>query len=190
VIGTCVETLDTDGIPLHQWDSDSGNVAMCHWMYYVGLSNVTSITKNGTSGTNWGETRYLNRNEWGYGGSNLTGVAINTLGTGLTVAGQGFVASPALGLSLFTDTSVYTMTWYQPKYQATYSNDSLRRYNGASLDPTLVRAYCISARLQTSTAHFGVTAADKSGNIGAISLSGAATLAASVIALGTLSLAF
>lgn len=82
------------------------------------------------------------------------------------------------------------MEWYQPKYQATYSNDSLRRYNGEELSATMVRGYCISARLQTSITHFGVTAADKSGNIGAVTLSGAATLAASVIAFGTLSLAF
>lgn len=103
-MGTCIETLDEDGIPLHQWDTDSGNVAICHWMYYVGQSNVTSITKNGTAGINWGETRYLNRQEWGYGGSNLTGVAINGLGVGLTLATQGFVTAPALGATLYTAT--------------------------------------------------------------------------------------
>lgn len=103
-MGTCIETLDSDGIPLHQWDTDSGNVAICHWMYYVGQSNATSITKNGTAGINWGETRYLNRQEWGYGGSNLTGVAINGLGVALTLADQGFVTAPALGATLYTAT--------------------------------------------------------------------------------------
>jgi len=190
VIGTCVETLDEDGVPLHQWDTKTGNVAMCHWMYYLGQTNTSGITKNGTTGTDWSETRYLNRQEWGYGGSEMTGVAIDSIGTALTLTGEGFVRTPTIGVTLYTAASVYTNQWYQPKYQASYSNDALRRYAGATLDGDSVRGYCISARLRTSTTFFGVTAADKTGNIGAVTLSGAASLAASVIALGTLSLAF
>jgi len=44
--------------------------------------------------------------------------------------------------------------------------------------------------MQSDTGNFGVTAADKSGDIGIVTLSGAAALAASAIALGTVSLAF
>jgi hypothetical protein len=123
VIGTCIETLDEDGIPLHEWDNTGGNIAVCHWMYFTGLSESSSISKNGTAGVNWGETRYLDRSEWGYGGSHITGVSINTLGTALTSSLHGFTLAPALGVSIYTAGSVYTMTWYQPKYQATYSSD-------------------------------------------------------------------
>jgi len=162
---------------------------MCHWMYFTALSNNSSISKDGTVGTNWGETRYLSKAEWGYGGANLTGATINTIGTALTSTNQGFALGTA-GLTLFLNASVYTMSWYQPKWQASYATDSLRRYSGATHEATYVQGYCVAARAQSTVTHFGVTAADKAGNIGVVTLSGAAALAASAIALGTVSLAF
>jgi len=75
---------------------------MCHWMYFLGQTNTSSISKNGTIGTNWGETRYLSKAEWGYGGSYLTGATINTIGTALTSTDQGFALGTA-GLLLFLD---------------------------------------------------------------------------------------
>ena len=49
VMGTCVETLDDDGVPLRSWDVDGGNIAICHWFYFLGRSNTSGIFKNGTA---------------------------------------------------------------------------------------------------------------------------------------------
>lgn len=39
VIGTCVETLDSRGLPLTEGTNDQGNFAICHWMYFTGNSD-------------------------------------------------------------------------------------------------------------------------------------------------------
>jgi len=84
------------------------------------------------------------------------------------------------------------MTWYQPPYANEYDVTSLRRYNGGSDDYNKVRGYCVSARnLSSANTKFGITQADVTGSNGAVTLSGATTLAAgAIIAFGTTMLAF
>jgi len=82
------------------------------------------------------------------------------------------------------------MSWYQPKYQTYYPTGTLRRYNGLKGYSDNVRAFCVSARNLSSTGFFGVSAADKTGVNGVVSLSGATTVALSAIAYGVAALAF
>lgn len=78
VIGTCVETLDADGVALASRVTSEGNYALCHWFYYKGQStgDPTSASKTGTAAANWGETRYLTEVEWGTSGSHITGALV------------------------------------------------------------------------------------------------------------------
>ena len=61
VIGTCVETLNSDGTRLEEGETLMGNFAICHWLYYTGITanDPTRATNGGTVGTDWGETRIL-----------------------------------------------------------------------------------------------------------------------------------
>lgn len=121
VRGTCVETLDYDGVTLAAGTDNQGNSAICHWFYSFGLgtttatasvANVTYHTLNGASGVNWGETRIYNAYEWGNSGSGLTGANIQSHGTALGDA-QGFALSHT-ALTAFVSGTIYTMSWYQP----------------------------------------------------------------------------
>lgn len=97
-----------------------------------------------------------------------------------------------MNLAVYTPGGTYTMEWYQPPYANSYDITSLRRYNGGTNDYNKVRGYCVSARNISSTAtKFGITQADVTGSNGAVTLSGATTLAAgAIIAFGTAMLAF
>ena len=86
------------------------------------------------------------------------------------------------------------MSWYQPPYAAVYPAGHLRRYNGNPQNPDKIRAYCVGARdlnsgeLSTDT-YRAVTAGDRTRH-GILSVAGATTMAAGVIAYGVASLAF
>jgi len=88
--------------------------------------------------------------------------------------------------------SEYSLYWYQPKYSTTYCATCLRRYNGDVNGGTKVRAYCVSGRNLSSVGLFGVSAADVTGAVGLVSLSGATTLlaAGSALIFGSTMLAF
>jgi len=45
VVGTCVETLDDDGAYLRSGIETEGNVAICHWMYAVGVPSSTVLNE-------------------------------------------------------------------------------------------------------------------------------------------------
>lgn len=115
VIGTCVESLDDDGLPYLPGSLNHGAGAVCHFMYYLGLSETTRPTKAGTQNANWGETRYLSNAMWGDAGSYLTGANIQSAGIALTSTDQGFVLGNT-SLANYVAAAVYTMTWYQPEY--------------------------------------------------------------------------
>lgn len=190
VIGTCVEMLDSDGLNYLNDYEKGGNIAICHWMYYMGQSDTSSTTNGGSSGRHWGETRYLSDLAWGEQGSQINGVSIQNLGHPLGVLENGFALDPVKELYSFADKYVYTMFWYQPKYQTNFATGTLRRYNGGK-EGDKVRAYCVSARNLSSAAYFGITATDVTGaENGYIVLSGATTLAISALAYGVTSLAF
>lgn len=92
-VGTCIETLDDDGVYLRSGVQSEGNYAICHWMYVeLAASNKSSSTLGGSYGTNWGETRYLNEKEWGTHGSAILGTNIQTQGTAIGAA-HGFALS-------------------------------------------------------------------------------------------------
>lgn len=77
VIGTCIETLTEEGLPLPADTNTHGNYAICHWMYYKAMSpEETSFTLDGTVNLNWGELRYFNEYEWGAGGQFISGANI------------------------------------------------------------------------------------------------------------------
>ena len=76
VIGTCVETLHDDGTRMRPGTIDNGNFAICHWMYYTGLSDVTEPPLGLVKKTNWGETRILNEEEWDSAGGLISGQTI------------------------------------------------------------------------------------------------------------------
>jgi len=125
VIGTCIETLDDDGVYLRSGVKIEGNYAICHWMYVLSQAgingvttppgaNTTSNSLGGSPGTNWGETRYLNEYDWGTHGSALLGTNIQSKGTAIA-ASYGFALSHT-NLNSFIPGAVYQMSWYQPKY--------------------------------------------------------------------------
>jgi len=191
-MGTCVETLTDDGATLPAGIDTQGNYAICHWMYFLAGTNTTSTKPGGRVGLDWGETRYLTEFDWGTAGSNISGTRIETLGTGLGAA-QGFALSETTVLTSFVDGGVYSQTWYQPKYAATYAANELRRYNGGPGFGSKIKAYCIGQHALTDThtgALNGVTPADNSGVGGVVTLSGAFALSAGAIAFGAASLAF
>jgi hypothetical protein len=179
VIGTCVETLDAEGVSLSAGVVTEGNYAICHWLYYGGISDNTGVSLGGVANTDFGETRYLTEAEWGTEGSKITGQTIQTLGSRITST-NGFTLSET-NLSIFLDASNYQMEWYQPTFSAYYSNSILRRYNGGANDGDKVKGWCVSARLLTSADTFGVTVSDLSG---VVTLTGANMLTTSAIALG------
>ena len=150
VIGACVESLTDEGYALPPGTIDKGNYAICHFMYYLGISaENTRPPLNGIQGVNWGEVVYYNEQEWGSGGDLLTGQSVQTLGKRLDYYTNGFTQS-TYDLDSYTTGSVYTLSWYQPAYAATYCADCLRRYNGGATDFNKVRGYCVSARVLTS----------------------------------------
>lgn len=146
VVGTCVETLGEDGLVLPAGSESEGNFALCHWFYYVGLSNVTGTTLGGTPKFDWGESRYLNEEEWGVSGSAIMGSRIQTLGLAIGGA-NGFYTSETTALTTYVAGAIYSMSWYQPEYATSYKG--LRRYNGGKDFPSKVRGYCIGARTVT-----------------------------------------
>ena len=93
VIGTCVETLTEEGTALRPGDVTSGNFAICHWLYYTGLSETTEAPLNMVKGVHWGETRILNEEEWYQAGFLITGMSVQTLGTRLDYNNNGFILS-------------------------------------------------------------------------------------------------
>lgn len=190
VVGTCVETLDEDGNTLAAGREDVGNYAICHWWYYIGRSNNTGITAGGTTGTDYGETRYYTEKEWGVHGSGLTGANIQTRGTALS-SGEGFALSHS-SLTAYVAGNIYTQTWYQPSYSSTYASTNLRRYNGGMDNFDRVKVYCMGPRMAQpgQTRYVDVVAVTQAGIGGVVSLSGASTLAASAIVFGMASLSF
>lgn len=189
-IGTCVETLDDDGLTLAAGISTEGNYAICHWFYFLARTNTTATKQGGYVGLDWGETRYLTEFDWGTAGSNISGTRIETLGSAIGAA-HGFALSETTALTTFLDGGVYTHTWYQPKYAATYAATELRRYNGGPSFGSRVKAYCIGQHvLDNAYVNADVRAADHAGVAGVVTLSGAFALSAGAIAFGAASLAF
>jgi len=130
----------------------------------------------------------LNEQEWGTGGTRLTGSNIRSTGTAIT-GNYGMVWSHT-NLSAFTPGAFYSMTWYQPTYKTSYATNELRRYNAGANDGDKVKAYCFGLRSITSnTADLDILAADAAGSSGIVTLTGASALFASAIALGTAALA-
>jgi hypothetical protein len=189
VIGTCVETLTIEGTRIRPGTIDQGNFAICHWMYYTGLTDFTEPPLGLVKTTNWGETRILNEEEWNHAGGLISGQSIQSLGRALDYD-NGFQQSNYKTTS-YTNGAIYSQTWYQPAYAESYGTTSLRRYNGGTNDFSKVRAYCVSARnISDQATKFGIAPADVTGSNGAVSLSGATTLAAGAIMFGTAMLAF
>jgi len=86
------------------------------------------------------------------------------------------------------------MSWYQPPYSSTYAAGHLRRYNGNPQNPDMIRPYCVAARdllsgQETTDTFKGVTPMDRLPH-GVLTVSGATTIAAGVIAYGAALLAF
>lgn len=140
-------------------------------------------------GSGWGETRFLNEQEWGTKGTRLTGANIRTTGTRID-GNYGMVWSHT-NLSSFVPGAYYSMTWYQPTYKTTYAADQLRRYNAGANDGDKVQAYCFGLRSLThNVGDKDILAANAAGSSGVVTLTGASALFASAIALGTAALAF
>ena len=85
-------------------------------MYYLSRSGDSSQNPVGAilGGGGWGETRYLNEFEWGTHGSALKGTNIQKMGERIG-APWGFATSHT-GITNFINGTVYTQSWYQPKY--------------------------------------------------------------------------
>jgi hypothetical protein len=197
-LGTCIETLDYDGAKLAAGTDNQGNYAICHWFYSYGLGGVsvasnpnhTGYTQGGTIGVNWGETRIYNAYEWGNGGSGIFGANIQTQGTALT-ATQGFELSHT-NLTAFVPGTIYSMSWYQPKYSASgYPANQLRRYSGGNFGTRAdkVKAYSRSVGHLDRTGFELFVAATQTGSSGTVTLSGAASLVAG-LSFGIAALAF
>lgn len=190
-MGTCVETYKADGsAALAASTTTEGNYALCHFIFYKsGASPVTLVAA--ASGTNdWGQSNYLNETQWGTAGAGVKGngmKASNSGGTMITTASYGHAITPA-GASGTTTIAVGSKTffWYQPKYASTYASTALRRYNGGGTEVEKVKAYCVSQRLLSGTAHI---AGGFVAQTATTTLTGASALAASAIALGVASLA-
>lgn len=190
MIGTCVETLGDDGVALAAGIDTEGNYAICHWFYLSAKTNTTGTKTGGEVGMDWGETRYLTEFDWGTNGSNISGTRVETLGTSIG-ASHGFALSETTALTAYLPGGVYSQSWYQPKYAASYSRTALRRYHGGSNYRSLVKAYCVGQRaIDNAFINADVTAADYAGVLGVVGLSGAFALSAGAIAFGAASLAF
>ena len=70
----------------------------------------------------------------------MIGSKIMTAGTSIGTS-HGFARSPVSKPTTFLARD-YTMFWYQPTYETTYSITSLRRYNGGESNGDRVKAYC------------------------------------------------
>lgn len=194
-MGSCVATLDSAGSVPVATDVTVGNFAICHFVFHA-ASSATSAATSGTitnayTGTHWGVTKYLTAAQWGSTtpGSGIIGSTMNTSGAGtaITTASWGIVYAPATATTTFTQSSVYSMEWYQPSYKTAYTASELRRYGGGYNNSTAdkVKGYCISQRKVT-------VATNVAGGIVAgttVTLSGAEALAAGAIAFGVAALA-
>lgn len=117
------------------------------------------------------------------------GTNIQTAGT--AIGGSAGFALSHTALTSYVPGTIYTQSWYQPKYAETYSSTELRRYNGGGDGnaASKIRAYCVGLRDILSTETVDFTAADDAGIAGVVTLSGASALAAG-LAFGVASLAF
>lgn len=188
VLGTCVETLTSASASLAASTTDQGNYALCHWIFYHWGSDTAHVTTASTGSNAWGESKYLNEAQWGTAGGALTGAATHASsgGTSLTSTTNGLTLTPTPAASFtFTNNSDYSMWWYQPKWVSTYAATALRRYNGGSADANKVKGYCWGVRSASSST---VVTANR-GTGATVTLSGAAALAFSAVALGAAAIA-
>jgi len=189
-IGTCVETLDDDGLTLAAGLDTEGNYAICHWFYVMARSETTGTKAGGRAQFDWGETRYLTEFDWGTAGSNISGTRVMTLGSAIG-AEYGFALSETTALATYVVGAIYSQSWYQPKYATSYKASALRRYHGGENFGSKVKGYCIGLHeLDNTEVNTDVTAAAQAGVAGVVTLSGAFALTAGVIAFGTACLAF
>lgn len=185
-IGTCVELLDSAGAALAATVATVGNFAICHWMYSVFDAtddSPASYAGGSTPASEWGETRYLTATDWGTAGTGILGTTMQTLGTRLTSAANGFSLSNT-AVTTFAAATVYTQTWYQPKWASTYTTTQLRRYNGGTTDGDKVKGYCVGVRSITNSSVDNVPVAGTQ-----VTVTGATALAAGAIAFGVAALA-
>ena len=115
VIGTCVESRDDAGEVLASGLVDSGNYAICHWMYYKSVMSTSSTNQWGLQNRDWGETRYLEEADWSTDGSTLKGTMIQRLGKKVETTTNGFKLHET-NVATYIDRGIYTMSWYQPPY--------------------------------------------------------------------------
>ena len=190
-IGTCVETLDSDGVVIGSQVTTEGNMAICHWFYYA-AGVIETVGVNSSSATAYSETRYLQYADWGTAGSNVLGSKLLNAGSVIGTT-YGFVREPSSKPTTY-QSQMYTMFWYQPTWEHTYINTGLRRYNGGETNGDKVLAYCAGLRSTNATqdSYSSLTAlvpATVGGNQGVITLTGASGLAVGAIALGNIALA-
>lgn len=57
-IGTCIETLDSDGDVIASTVVDEGNMALCHW-FHLAAGVVNTVGLNSASTSAYSETRYI-----------------------------------------------------------------------------------------------------------------------------------
>jgi len=177
--------LDANSVALASTVADKGNFAVCHFMYSVfnGSTDAPYYYNGGsTAASEWGETRYLTATDWGTGGAGILGNNMQTIGTRITSASQGFSLSNT-SVTTFTAAQTYTQTWYQPKWAATYTTTQLRRYNGGATDGDKVKGWCVSVRNLSSAAIDNVPTSGT-----ATTVTGATALAAGAIAFGVAAL--
>jgi len=136
-----------------------------------------------TAASEWGETRYLDATAWGTAGTGIIGTNMQTLGTRITSASQGFTLSNT-AVTTFSAGTAYTQTWYQPKWASTYVSTALRRYNGGSTDGDKVKGYCVGVRSLTDASTDNTPTAGTQ-----VTVTGATALAAGAIAFGVAALA-
>jgi len=151
---------------------------------YDGADDSTAAYSGcSTAASCWGETRYLTAADWGTAGATIVGNTMQTIGTRITAAAQGFVLSNT-SLASYTASTIYSQSWYQPKWASTYTTTALRRYNGAPNAGDKVKAYCFGARGITDTSTDQVPVAGTT-----VTVTGAAALTAGAIAFGVAALA-
>ena len=185
-LGTCVETLDASGVRVASTVTTDGNNALCHWFYVLGGATSTPGVAS-TGGTNWGETKYLTHAQWGAtSGAGVVGNTIKSNGTSISTSYE-HTLDPASIASVFA-AGTYKMTWYQPKYAATYAETALRRYNGGTADADKVKAYCVAMRLVSAASAISPLDITAASTTGTVTLTGASALAATALAFGVAAL--
>ena len=164
---------------------------ICHWIYLAGGATATS----GFSSINkWGDSKYYTHDQWGKNGAGIIGSTIKSNGVTLS-SSYGFTLDPpALREDNLFRAGAYAMSWYQPTMASVYAWNTLRRYGGGTTGGDKVKAYCMEMRLIATTtvlatSDYGIVAADSTGKDGVVTLSGAASLVASGLALGAVMLA-